>query len=262
MIRLIDSHCHVDRHEYGPDIADVLVRAKAAGLSHAVVVGLWRSAGDFGGAIELASVNPGFLSPTIGIHPHDVAEAPAEDFARCEAIAADPRVVGIGETGLDYHYDHSPRPTQREKFRWHIALAKRLKKPLVVHVREAHPDCAAILDEEKGGPGVIHCFTGNWDEAQKYLELGFHISISGVVTFKNSEALRDAVPKVPEDRLLIETDAPFLAPVPHRGKRNEPAFVAEVARKVAELRGVSVDVIAESTASNAVQLFGLRMGAQ
>lgn len=254
---LVDSHCHVDRHEYGGDLNDVLARARAAGLTHAVVVGLWRSKGDFGSAIEVSSANPGFLTPTIGIHPHDVAQAPAEDFAACEALAADPRVHGVGETGLDYHYDHSPRSTQREKFRWHVALALKTNKPLVVHVREAHADCAAILGEEKAGPGVIHCFTGNWDEARKYLDLGMHISVSGVVTFKNADALRDAVRQVPKDRLLVETDAPFLAPVPHRGKRNEPAFVAEVARRVAELRGTTFEEIAGSTAENAQRLFNL-----
>ncbi len=256
---LIDSHCHVDRHEYGNDIEEVLSRARAAGLTHAVVIGLWRSVGDFGGALDVATKHPGFLSPTIGVHPHDAAQAPAEDYARCESLAADPRVVGIGETGLDYHYDHSPRSTQREKFRWHVALAKRVKKPVVVHVREAHADCAAILAEEKAGPGVIHCFTGNWDEAKRYLDLGFYVSISGVVTFKNVEPLREAVRKVPEDRLLVETDSPFLAPVPHRGKRNEPAFVAEVAKKVAEVRGATVEAIGEGTAQNAKRLFSLKV---
>jgi TatD DNase family protein len=254
---LIDSHCHVDRHEYGADIDDVLARCKAAGLVRAVVIGLWRGPGDFGGAVELAKAHPGFLYPTIGIHPHDVAQASLEDFSLCETIATDPRVVGVGETGLDYHYDHSPRDTQRERFRWHISLAKKLAKPLVVHVREAHADCASIISEEQAGPGVIHCFTGNAEEAKRYLDLGFYISISGVVTFKNSDALREAVKQVPEERLLIETDSPFLAPVPHRGKRNEPAFVAEVAKKVAEVRGTTVDAVAAATAANATRLFHL-----
>ena len=254
---LIDSHCHVDRQEYGADIDDVLARCKAAGLAHAIVIGLWRGPGDFGGAVELAKAHPGFLSPTVGVHPHDAAQAAPDDFAKCEEIANDPKVVGVGETGLDYHYDHSPRATQREKFRWHIALANKVKKPIVIHVREAHPDCAAIVSEEKAGPGVIHCFTGNWEEAKRYLDLGFYISISGVVTFKNSGALRDAVKRIPDDRLLIETDSPFLTPVPHRGKRNEPAFVAEVAKKIAELRDTSFDAVAAVTAANALRLFRL-----
>lgn len=257
---LIDSHCHVDRHEYGAEVEDVLGRAKAAGVVHAIVVGLWRGPGDFGGALDVAAENEGFLSPTICVHPHDVGRAPPEDFDRCEKLAAFARVVAVGETGLDYHYDHSPRPRQREAFRRFIALAKKVRKPLVVHVREADADCAAILCEEGAGPGVVHCFTGDRDAARCYLDLGFHVSISGVVTFRNAEELRAAVRLVPDDRLLVETDSPFLAPVPHRGKRNEPAFVVEVARKVADVRGKTFEEIAEITTRNARRLFGLPPG--
>ncbi len=254
---LIDSHCHVDRQEYGADLDGVIERSKAAGVVHSVVIGLWRGPGDFGGARDLARAHAELFSPTIGIHPHDVAQAPPEDFAILESLAGEADVMGVGETGLDYHYDHSPRPRQREAFRRHIQLARRVGKPVVVHVREAHADCAAILGEEPAGPGVIHCFTGNWDEARRYLDLGLFLSISGVVTFQNATQLREAVPKIPLDRLLVETDSPFLAPVPHRGRRNEPAYVREVAAKVALLRGEPFEAIARATADNARRLFGL-----
>lgn len=254
---LVDSHCHVDREDYGADRDQVIARAKDAGLSHAVVIGLWRAPGSFGSALDVAAADPAFFSPTIGVHPHDVAQAPPADVEGCEALAADARVVGIGETGLDYHYDHSPRPRQREAFRRFIALARRLRKPLVVHVREADLDCAAILREEQAGPGVIHCFTGDWDAARRYLDLGFHISIAGVVTFKNAEPLRQAVRKIPPERLLVETDSPFLAPVPYRGTRNEPAHVRVVAEFVAGLRGEPFEEVARSTADSARQLFGI-----
>ncbi len=255
---LIDSHCHLDRDEYGPDRDAVIARAKAAGLGRAVLIGLWRAPGSFGDALALRDSDPTFFAATIGIHPHDAAAAPEADFLEMERLAADPRIVGIGETGLDYHYKHSPPDVQQEGFRRHIRAAKAASKPVVVHVREAHDDCNRILREEKASPGgIIHCFTGGPADAERYLERGFFISIAGVVTFKNAESLRDAVRLVPLDRLLVETDSPFLAPIPLRGKRNEPANVALVAAKVAEIKGISVEQATEATGANARRAFGL-----
>jgi len=255
---LIDSHCHLDRDEYGDDREAVIARARAAGLTRAVLIGLWRAKGSFGDALALRDSDPAFFAATVGIHPHEAADAPEEDFAAMEKLAHDPRIVGVGETGLDYHYDHSPRPVQQDAFRRHIRAAKSAKKPVVIHVREAHEDCRRILLEEQAAAGgVIHCFTGGPDEARGYLELGFYISVAGVVTFKTAEPLREAVKLVPLDRLLVETDSPFLAPIPLRGKRNEPANVALVAAKVAEVKGLTVEEVARATSENAKRAFRL-----
>lgn len=257
-MRLIDAHCHLDRDEYGSDREGVIARAKEAGLSRAVLIGLWRKPGDFGDALALRDADPAFFACTAGIHPHEAIDVPAEDWTRLEQLAADPRIVALGEMGLDFHYDHSPRDVQEQAFRRQVRLAKQVGKPVVLHVREAHDLTLSLLKEEGAEPGgVVHCFTGNRDDAARYLELGFFISIAGVVTFKNAESLREAVRAVPLDRLLIETDSPFLAPIPHRGKRNEPAFVAEVARKVAELHGVDVEAVAEQTSRNTERAFRL-----
>ena len=255
---LIDSHCHLDRDEYGEDREAVIARARAAGLTRAVLIGLWRAKGSFGDALALRDSDPAFFAATVGIHPHEAADAPEEDFAAMEKLAHDPRIVGVGETGLDYHYDHSPRPVQQDAFRRHIRAAKSAKKPVVIHVREAHEDCRRILLEEQAAAGgVIHCFTGGPDEARGYLELGFYISVAGVVTFKTAEPLREAVKLLPLDRLLVETDSPFLAPIPLRGKRNEPANVALVAAKVAEVKGLTVEEVARATTENAKRAFRL-----
>jgi TatD DNase family protein len=258
MLTLIDSHAHLDGEDYEADLPLVIARARAA-LSHVVLVGLWRRPGDFGNARALAAGDPAFFSATVGIHPHDCARVPEPDWAACERLARDPATVAVGETGLDYHYDLSPRPAQAESFRRSIAMAAAAGKPLVVHVREADADCAAILREEglPAAGGVIHCFTGDWTAARTYLDLGLHISVAGIVTFKAAEAIRDAVRRIPRERLLVETDSPFLAPVPFRGKRNEPAHVVHVAAKVAELWGVSPGEVAEVTTGNAVRFFRL-----
>ena len=257
-MRLVDSHCHLDRSEYGADREQVISRAKAAGLQRAVLIGLWRAPGDFGDALALRDSDPGFFAATIGIHPHESADAPEGDFEYVERLASDPRIVGIGETGLDYHYDHSPRDVQQVAFRRHIGWSRSSQKPVVVHVREAHDDCARILREETAAPGgIIHCFTGGPQEARTYLELGFFISFSGVVTFKNAAPVREAARQVPLDRILIETDSPFLAPVPHRGKRNEPGYVGAVAETLAVLRGEASEAVAEATAANALRAFRL-----
>lgn len=256
---LIDSHAHLDSDAYGGERDAVVARARAAGLERVVCIGLWRSPGSFGDALELAAADPGFFSATVGVHPHECARVPEEDWRRLEELARDPRVVAVGETGLDFHYDLSPRPVQEASFRRSIAVARACEKPLVVHVREADEACLRVLREE-GVPargGVIHCFTGDARAARAYLDLGLFVSVAGIVTFKTAEAIREAVRITPRDRLLVETDAPYLAPVPHRGKRNEPAFVVETARKVAELWGTSDAEVARITAGNAKRLFRL-----
>jgi TatD DNase family protein len=258
-VGLVDSHAHLDLEDYAADLDAVVARARAAGLERIVCVGLWRKPGWFGDALALAAREPGFFSATVGIHPHECARVPEEDWARHEALAAGPGVVAVGETGLDFHYDHSPRDVQEASFRRSIGIARRLGKPLVVHVREADEVCARVLREEglPAAGGVIHCFTGDAAAARAYLDLGLYVSVAGVVTFRTAEAIREAVRIVPRDRLLVETDCPFLAPVPHRGKRNEPAWVVETARKVAELWGVGLDEVAAATTENVKRLFRL-----
>jgi TatD DNase family protein len=254
---LVDSHAHLDDLE--DDLSGVLARAAAAGVGRIVAVGLWRAPGDFGNALELARSRPGTFAATAGVHPHECARVPEEDWRESERLARDPAVVAVGETGLDYHYDLSPRDVQRESFRRSLRIARAVDKPVVVHVREADEDCAAILREEglPASGGVIHCFTGDWPAARTYLDLGMHVSVAGIVTFKQADAIREAVRNVPADRLMIETDSPFLSPVPFRGKRNEPARVALVAAKVAEVRGVTVEEVAEQTTVNALRFFRL-----
>ncbi|HEY6911865.1 MAG TPA: TatD family hydrolase [Myxococcales bacterium] len=249
---LVDSHAHLDGYA---DRAEVVARAREAGLSHVVVVGQWRERDGMAGAAEavaLARTDRSFFSATAGIHPHDAAQAAEADFAELRRLCAGPDVVAVGECGLDFHYDRSPRPVQREVFVRQIRLARELGKPLVVHTREADVETAEILARELGPDGgVIHCFTSDWAAAGRYLALGMSLSFSGVVTFRNAVALREAACKVPLDRMLVETDCPFLAPVPHRGKRNEPAYVALTAAELARLRGVPFDALAAATAANA-----------
>ena len=261
-MRLIDSHCHVDSHEYDVDRAEVVRRAREAGLEHLVVVGLWREGERVRSAelaLDLAATDPKFMSPAVCIHPHDVAAAPEEDFQAIEALCAKPEVVAVGETGLDYHYDHSPRDVQQQGFRRFVRLAHALKKPLIIHTREAEADTYRILDEEKVPErgAVIHCFTGDRAAAREYLDRGLYISFSGISTFRTAEEIREAAKLVPLDRMLVETDAPFLAPIPHRGKRNEPAWVQKTVEVLAGVKGVSPDVLAEQTAENTRRFFGL-----
>lgn len=256
---LIDSHAHLDLDDYQGDLDAVIARARDAGLVRVVCVGLWRGPGDFGNALALADRDPRFFAATIGIHPHEAARVPEEDWARHDALARDPRVAAVGETGLDFHYDHSPRDVQEAAFRRSLRTARAAGKPVVIHVREADPACLRVLREE-GVPeagGVIHCFTGDAPAARAYLDLGLYVSVAGIVTFKTAEPIREAVRIVPRDRLLVETDSPFLAPIPFRGKRNEPAHVLETARKVAELWGAPLEEVAARTAENTRRLFRL-----
>ena len=253
---LVDAHCHLEKKTFA-DPAEVVARARAAGLVHAVVVGQWHGPRDFGAALEVAAAHPGFLTPTMGVHPHEAKGPDEADWATLEQLCARPDVCAVGEAGLDYYYDHSPRDVQRQVFARQCALASRLRKPLVVHVRDAHAECRELLAGEQVQRAMIHCFTGNRDDARAYLDLGFHLSISGIVTYKNAQPIQEAVAFAPLDRLLLETDTPYLAPVPHRGKKNEPMHVAETARKVAELKGLPADEVALACARNTRELLSL-----
>src|SRR5262249_42730210 len=249
-------HCHLDFEDYGASIDPVLDRARAAGVVAMVTIGAGRDLESARAAIALAQKHD-FLWATVGVHPHDVGSMQEADWGMLAEAATHPRVVGVGETGLDYHYDHSPRARQRGAFERFCALARERRRPVVVHVRDAHADCEAILRAAGGGPGVIHCFTGGPQEARTYLDLGFYISFSGSVTFKNAEAIQAAARLAPSDRLLCETDAPFLAPIPLRGQRNEPGFIVHTVEMLAKLRGEPAQRVADQTAENARALFQL-----
>lgn len=252
---LVDSHCHLNFDALNDDLDGVLSRAGERGVATMLAIGT--KLAEFPEVLAIAEAHDHIFC-TVGVHPH---EAENEAGIAVEALikrAAHPRVVGIGETGLDFYYDNAPRDLQRANFRTHIEAARETGLPLVVHTREADEDTAAILAEEMGkGPftGVIHCFTASRKFAEQALELGFYISFSGIVTFKNAADIQDTAKMVPEDRFLVETDAPYLAPVPNRGKTCEPAFVADTAAFVAELRGVTPDEIARSTSDNFFRLF-------
>lgn len=255
-MKLIDAHCHLEPKDF-PATAEVIARARAQGVVHAVVVGQFQRPGDFGSALDAARAHPDFLTPTMGIHPHDAAAALPDDWLALERFARLPEIAAVGETGLDYFYNHSPKEAQLEAFRRQCQLAKQVGKPVIIHVRDAHDDCVEVLRSEGMHEGMIHCFTGDTDAARKYLDLGFFISISGVVTYKKSEALQAAVAFTPLERLMVETDSPFLAPIPFRGKKNEPGYVAETAKKVGELKGVDAETAALTCARNTKQLLKL-----
>jgi len=252
---LVDSHCHLDFADFDADRDALVARAQAAGVGR--MVSISTRVAKFDALKAIASRYPG-VSVSIGTHPHNAAEEPdvtADDLVR---IAADPLVVAIGEAGLDYHYDNSPREAQRTGFLRHIEAARRTKLPLVIHARDADDDIGAILEEEtkKGAfPFVLHCFSSGTELARHGLALGGYVSFSGILTFKNSDPLRAIATEVPMDRLLVETDAPYLAPVPHRGSRNEPAFVADTAAVLAKVKGVSTESIAVTTTANFFHLF-------
>ncbi len=254
---MIDSHCHLDASYYGGDRPEVLARARQAGVTAFVCVGVGRGADAAEEAAAIAAAEADVYA-TVGVHPHDTAEATEAHWTAFERLARAPKVVGIGETGLDYHYEHSPPDVQRAAYRRSIGLARAAGLPIVSHIRDAHADAAEILRAEASGmTGVIHCFTGGVAEARVYLDLGQSLSFSGIVTFKNAGAIREAAAFAPVDRILVETDAPYLAPVPHRGQRNEPAFIAETLRVLAELRGVPVPELDAATTANTRRVFGL-----
>ncbi len=252
----IDSHCHLNYKGLAEDQAGALDRARAAGVSAMLNISTRESEWD---AVLATAEREADVWASVGIHPHEADAHAHIDTAKLIARAAHPRIVAIGETGLDYYYDHSDREQQRTSFRAHIAAARQTGLPLIVHTRDAEDDTAAILSEEMAAGvfgGVIHCFTASAAFAQTALSLGLYISLSGIVTFRNATDLQETAKTIPEDRLLIETDAPFLAPVPHRGKTGEPAFVADTGRFVAGLRGVSIDHLAATTSANFRTLFG------
>jgi TatD DNase family protein len=252
---LIDSHCHLNYEGLAERQSEVLAAARARGIAGFLNISTRQSEWD--DVIAVAEREPDVWA-TVGVHPHEADNHPDLGAGALVAAADHPRVVAIGECGLDYYYDKSDRAAQRERFEAHIAAARTTGLPLVVHTREAEDDTAGILAREvgKGGvAGVLHCFTGSRELAEKALDLGFFISLSGIVTFKNAEDLRETAKMVPPDRLLVETDSPFLAPVPNRGKTCEPAFVADTAAFLAELRGEPLDDLAEATTRNFFTLF-------
>lgn len=252
---MIDSHCHIDMPQFDGDRDEVVARARAAGLAELLVVGEVDEGDALGRSLRVAEAYG--LPVTAGVHPHQARLAEQRHWDEIAGLAREGRVVAIGEIGLDFHYDHSPRDTQRAVFRRQLALARDVGLPIVVHTREADDETAAILEEEgaRETGGVIHCFTGGHELARRALALGFFVSFSGILAFPRSEVIQAVAREVPEDRLLVETDAPFLAPPPHRGKRNEPAFVVEVARKLAALRGTSEQAIGEAARRNYARLF-------
>jgi TatD DNase family protein len=252
---LVDSHCHLDFPEFAAELSDVVARAKAAGVGVCVSIGTRLSG--FAAVAAVAARFPDIYC-SVGVHPHEAEKEPLDDAVPLLALARNPKVVGIGETGLDYYYEHSPRAKQIENFRAHISAARALALPLIVHTRDAEDDTIGILREEMGQgafTGLIHCFTGTERLADAAFDLGLYISASGIATFKKSDALRAVLARVPLDRLLVETDAPYLAPVPHRGKRNEPAFVAHTAAMLAGLKGVPFEELARATTDNFFRLF-------
>ncbi|MBI2359384.1 MAG: TatD family hydrolase [Deltaproteobacteria bacterium] len=255
---LIDSHAHIQGSEFSADVDQVIRRASEAGVEKIIIVG---GAGDLSSneaGLRLARSFPGLFA-TVGMHPHDAKDVGEEEWDKLRALVREPGVVAVGETGLDFYYEHAPRQTQVELFSRFIGIARETGLPLVVHSRRSDREVAELLCGEAKGSvgGVIHCFTGDYDAAREFLDLGFFLSFSGIVTFKNAEYLRDVVRKVPLDRILVETDAPYLAPVPHRGKRNEPAFLRLVADVVAGVKGISLEEVARSTSCNAQTLFGI-----
>jgi TatD DNase family protein len=240
-----DSHCHLDGERFAADLEAVLERAAAAGVTRMLSIGT----GEIDCAVRLADKYEQVYA-SVGVHPHDALKLTAQTLDDLRALAANPKVVAFGEIGLDYHYDFSPRETQREAFIAQLRLARELNLPITIHTREAWDDTISVLRDNWSGEGIMHCFTGDPVQAQEALAMGFHLSYGGVLTFKTAENVRESARITPDDRLLIETDAPYLAPIPYRGKRNEPAMMVETAKKLAEVRGTSVEHIAQVTAAN------------
>jgi TatD DNase family protein len=255
---LIDSHAHIQGKEYAGELEAVIDRARDAGVEKIVVVG---GAGDMSSNTEAIALAASYsdIYATVGMHPHDAKDVGEVEIGKLKELTAQSKVVAVGETGLDYYYSHSPHDVQRRVFTQFIHMARETGLPLVAHERDAAKDAAELLRREGAGKlrGVIHCFTGDYEAATKYLDLGFYLSFTGIITFKNAQPLRDVVRKVPLERMLVETDSPYLTPVPHRGKRNEPAFVRFVAETIAKLKGVSLETVAAVTSDNVHALFGI-----
>lgn len=253
---LIDSHAHIQAKEYAGQTEAVIARAREAGVEQIIVVG---GAGEMSRNTEAVALAESYanLYATIGMHPHDAKQVHEQELVQLKKLSAHPKVIAVGETGLDYYYNHSPREVQRQVFAQFISLADETGLPLVVHERDAAHEAADLLRGEAKGrvPGVIHCFTGDYDAARNYLDLGFYLSFTGIITFKNAEPLREVVRKVPLDRILVETDSPYLTPAPYRGKRNEPAHVRLVAETIARIKGISLEEAANTTTRNVRELF-------
>jgi TatD DNase family protein len=248
---LVDSHCHLDFAD-AAERPEIVARARRAGVK--TLLTICTKLDEFPTVRAIAETDPDIWC-TIGVHPHEAAVEPAATVEGLVAATQHAKVIGIGETGLDFYYEHSPRARQAEVFRVHIAAAREAQVPLIVHTRDADPETIAIIEEERPPAGVIHCFSTGRALAEHAVALGFYVSLSGILTFKTAQELRDIVRDLPLDRLLVETDAPYLAPVPLRGKRNEPAFVTHTAALVAELKGVTPDELARATTANFFRLF-------
>ena len=257
---MIDTHAHIAMDGYDGGAAGVLGRAALAGVRHVICIGSGADLAEAESALTTARIYPG-VSAICGIHPHNAEEVDDELWQGITRVCSAPEVVGVGETGLDYHYNLSPVNDQERVFRLHVQLARTLGKPLCIHTRDAEAETARILREEKAHEvgGVIHCFSGTARFGLDMIAYGFHLSIPGIVTFKKPGELVEVIAQAPLERLLIETDSPFLAPMPYRGKRNEPAFVVETLRKIAEIKGIAVEEARAATTANAVRLFGPRL---
>ena len=252
---LVDSHCHLDFPDFAGEMDTVVRRAGLAGIG--MMLTICTRISEFE-RIRTVADQYDHIYCSVGIHPHEADNEPAADCARIVSLSAHPKVIGIGETGLDYFYEHGSRPAQKTSFRAHIAASRETGLPLIVHARDADADVIEILSDEAGRgafPGVIHCFTAGPELARAALDLGLYISLSGIATFKSARDLRETARMIPSDRLLVETDAPFLAPMPHRGKRNEPAFVADTARYLAGFFGEPFEAFAARTTDNFFALF-------
>ncbi|HTR37378.1 MAG TPA: TatD family hydrolase [Bryobacteraceae bacterium] len=249
---LIDSHCHLDSPEFDADRDAVIERALEAGVDHMMAIGTGSGPPDLEAGLRLAEKYPAFYA-TVGIHPHDAAKSGDADLRRLAELLAHPKVLAVGEIGLDYHYDFSPRDTQRAIFIEQMAIAAAAKKPIVIHTREAWDDTLALIEEHwkpHGLGGIMHCFSGSPAEAERAVGLGFYLSFGGIATFPKAVEVRAAAQSTPRDRILVETDAPYLAPVPKRGKRNEPALIVHTAQKLAEVRGESYEDLCRITTEN------------
>lgn len=257
-LTLVDSHAHIQGGEYADDIDAVIDRARRAGVEKIIVVGGAGELTSNEAAVKLAESHEG-LYATVGMHPHDAKDVSETDLERLQDLTGHPAVIAVGETGLDFYYNHSPHELQKKLFARFIRMARETELPLIVHERDAHREVANLLRHEGQGQvhGVIHCFTGDSEAAREFLDLGFYISLTGIITFKNATPLRNVVREVPLERLFVETDSPYLTPVPHRGERNEPAYVRFVAETIANIKGLTLEEVAGVTSRNVRALFGI-----
>lgn len=249
---LTDSHCHLDHEQFNADRSAVIERALEAGVGRMLAIGTGDGPPDLKAGIRMAELHPAIYA-TVGVHPHEASKAGPDVYKKLGELLRHPKVLALGEIGLDYHYDFSPREVQRDVFVEQMRVAGDARKPIVIHTREAWEDTLELIERHwtpTGLPGILHCFSGGPKEAERCVALGFYLSFGGIVTFPKSGDVQAAARAAAADRILVETDAPYLAPVPRRGKRNEPAFVVETARKVAELRGTTAEAIAETTSAN------------